>query len=101
MDDSEIVGLFWSRGEKAVSLAQEKYGNYGMYIADNVLGNRQDSEECLNDALLAAWRSIPPHRPESLKTYLCKLIREIAVNRRKRRRRMTAETSLPAKPGKS
>ena len=83
MNDQAIVQMFWDRDEDAVAESKTKYGDYCLYIADNVLGDRLDSEECLNDALLAAWRSIPPHRPENLRTYLGKLTREIAVNRRK------------------
>ena len=87
MDDQAIVRLFWDRNEDAVAAAQEQYGAYCLYIAHNVLRDRQDAEECLNDALLAAWKSIPPNKPENLRTYLGKLIREIAINRWKRDRR--------------
>lgn len=55
-----------------------------MYIAQNVLSNRGDAEECVSDVLLAAWNSIPPQKPENLKTYLGKLTRRIAINRLKR-----------------
>jgi DNA-directed RNA polymerase specialized sigma24 family protein len=35
-------------------------------LAWNVLGNREDVEECLNDTYLAVWNSIPPERPKYL-----------------------------------
>ena len=41
----------------------------------------QYSAQCVNDALLAAWDSIPPARPGNLRLYLAKLTRNIAVNR--------------------
>ena len=81
MDDRTIVRLFWERDESAVAESKKRYAEYCLYIANNVLFDRGDSEECLNDALLAAWNSIPPHRPENLRTYLGKLVREIAVDR--------------------
>ncbi|MBP5271008.1 MAG: RNA polymerase sigma factor [Clostridia bacterium] len=58
-----------------------------MYIANNVLRDRLDAEEVFNDALLAAWNSIPPQNPANLKTYLGKLTREIAINRWKKNKR--------------
>jgi RNA polymerase sigma-70 factor (ECF subfamily) len=85
--DCEIVRLFRERDEAALSEAKKKYESYCSYIAMNVLGDRLDAEECVNDALLAAWKSIPPHNPENLKTYLGKLVRETAVDRWKRNNR--------------
>ena len=67
MKDCEIVRLFRERDEAALSEAKKKYESYCSYIAMNVLGDRLDAEECVNDALLAAWKSIPPHNPENLK----------------------------------
>lgn len=81
MNDREIVNLFRDRNEDAVSEAKKRYEDYCLYIANNVLRNRQDAEECVNDALLSAWNSIPPQNPENLKTYLGKLVREAAINR--------------------
>ncbi len=81
MNDKEIVKLFWDRNEDGVMEAKRRYEDYCMYIANNVLHDRRDSEECFNDALFAAWNSIPPQNPENLKTYLGKLVRETAINR--------------------
>ena len=81
MTDEELVKKFLRRDEEAISDAKEQYENYCMYIARNVLSDRGDAEECVNDVLLAAWDSIPPQRPENLKTYLGKLTRRIAINR--------------------
>ncbi len=80
MKDEAIVELYWERDENALSESRKSYGNYCMYIARNLLGDIKDSEECLDDVLLAAWNSIPPHRPSNLKTYLGKLARETAVD---------------------
>lgn len=81
MQDQEIVALFWARDEAAVSETQRAYGALCQSLAMRILNDRQDSEECVNDALLGAWNSIPPNRPLSLKAYMCKLTRRIAVNR--------------------
>ncbi len=84
VNDESIVALFWNRDESAVAEAQKQYGAYCRYIAENVLGDERDAEECVNDALLSAWNSIPPKRPENLKAYLGMLVRNASVNRRLR-----------------
>ena len=66
-----------------------------MYIAKNVLQNEQDAEECFNDALLSVWNSIPPHKPENLKTYIGKLVHETAIDRwRKNNRQKRINTEF-------
>ena len=83
MQDSEIVELYWQRNEAAIAHTSDKYNAYCQKIAQNILGCREDSEECVNDAYLAAWNSIPPQRPDSLATYLGRLTRNISINRYK------------------
>jgi len=91
MQDAAIVALYWERDEAALELTQEKYDRYLTVIAQNILSNLEDSRESVNDTYLAAWNSIPPHRPTVLSTYLGKLTRRIAIdlfrkrNREKRR----------------
>ena len=87
MEDGAIVDLFWERDETALAAAAEKYGKYCHSISRSILGNDEDAEECVNDAYMAAWKSIPPHRPEQLSAYLGKLTRNISINRFKRQTR--------------
>jgi len=79
--DDIIVNLFWDRQEDALAKTQEAYGAYCLQIAGRILGNPEDARECVNDAYIAAWNSIPPNRPENLKTYLGKLTRRISMKR--------------------
>ena len=60
----------------AAAYGQRLYG-----IAYNILGNRHDAEECVNDTYLALWNTIPPQRPEPLIAYACRVGRNIALNR--------------------
>lgn len=83
MEDSKIVQLYWDRNEFAISATSEKYGNYCNSIAGNILGNREDAEECVNDTYINAWNSMPPHRPEALAPFLGKIVRNISFNRYK------------------
>ncbi|MBO5968209.1 MAG: sigma-70 family RNA polymerase sigma factor [Clostridia bacterium] len=83
MQDDKIVDLYFARDEQAIAATSAKYNTYCMNIAMNILHNREDSEECVNDTLLAAWNSIPPHRPENLSAFLGKLTRNFSLNRHK------------------
>lgn len=81
MDDKTIIGLFLARDEAAISQAERKYGSYCGSIARNILHNEQDAEECLSDVWLAAWNSIPPNQPQSLSSFLARLVRTKAIDR--------------------
>lgn len=80
MEDSQIVSLYWDRDETAIEHTQKKYGKYLAKIAYNILADREDSQESVNDTYLAAWNSMPPHRPQVLSTYLGKLTRRISID---------------------
>ena len=79
-DDDYIVGLFFDRDERAITLAQDKYGGYCFKIAVNILGDRDYAEEAVSDAMLSVWNSIPPNRPQSLCAYVGKIVRNAAIN---------------------
>lgn len=81
MEDSRIVDLYWDRNESAIDHTDKKYGSYLGKIAYNILSDREDSQESVNDTYLAAWNSMPPHRPNVLSTYLGKLTRRISIDR--------------------
>ena len=81
MDDTTIVQLYWDRDERAIPATSGKYGNYCNSIAWNILGNREDAEECVNDTYLKAWGAIPTHRPTRLSTFLGKITRNLALNK--------------------
>lgn len=80
MDDANIIALYYQRSETALGETEKKYGSYCRKIAYNILNSREDSEECLNDTWLKAWKSIPPSKPNSLKTFLGAITRNIALS---------------------
>ena len=84
MEDSQIIDLFFERSEQAVEELDRKYGKAARKTAANLLQNPQDAEECVNDVYLGVWNSIPPHRPESLVSYVCKISRNLAVSKLRR-----------------
>lgn len=84
MDDEQIIELFFERNEEALSAVSLKYGRYCDIIVKNVIGSASDAEECVNDTLLDVWNSIPPNKPENLRTYVGKIARNNALDRLKR-----------------
>lgn len=75
LSDEEIIALYWARNENAIKHTDDKYRAYLLKIANNILKDMQDSEECLNDTYLSAWNTIPPERPYLLKAFLAAIIR--------------------------
>ena len=78
MDDKKIIEMFFARDEGAIRATEEKYGALCRYIASNILAQREDCEECVSDVLLALWNAIPPDRPDDLRAYIGKAVRNRA-----------------------
>ena len=87
MQDRQILDLYWAREEQAIAETKTKYEPYCRSIAWNILYDRLDTEECLNDTYLKTWNSIPPQRPNCLKAFLTKITRTIAIDRYRKERR--------------
>lgn len=81
MDDHLIIQKFYERDEQAIRDLSDKYGALCKTIANRILSNEQDAEECVNDALLAAWNNIPPERPDPLLSYICRITRNISLKK--------------------
>lgn len=80
MDDERILDLYWARSKSAIYETANKYGRYCFAIANNILQNREDAEECVNDTFLKAWEAIPPQRPSVLRVFLGKITRNLSLN---------------------
>ena len=78
-DDEKIIELFFARSEQAIKELDNKYGKICRSLSYNIVGNRQDAEECVNDAYLGAWNAIPPVKPNPLLTYIAKIVRNISL----------------------
>lgn len=79
--DERIVELFFQRSEHAISELDERYGRVFHKTSVNILNNELDAEECVNDAYLGTWNTIPPTRPNSLLAYVCQIVRNISLKR--------------------
>ncbi len=80
MDDKKIIELFFERSEQGLSEVQTKYSRLCTRVAYGVLHNSEDTEECVSTSYVKLWNAIPPKRPESLCGYLCRIVRNTALN---------------------
>lgn len=97
MNDREIISLFAERNERAIEEISRKYGGYCHSIARNILQNDEDAEECVNDAYLRLWENAHEKKPASLKLFLAKIVRNLALNKyeeKKREKRGGGEVTL-------
>ena len=81
MDDERIIELFFARSENAIRKLDDKYGHLFQSVSYNILNNRLDAEECVNDAYLGTWNAIPPAKPNPLYAFVCKIVRNISLKR--------------------
>lgn len=81
MEDTRIISLLIKRHEEGLEALKDKYGLHLRWMAGNILKDHQDVEECENDTYLRTWQTIPPVRPLSLKAYVSKIMRNLALDR--------------------
>ena len=79
MTDEEIIRLFFERSEQAIAETAKAHGSAAASIARNILGSERDAEECVNDTYLALWNAIPPQKPAPLRTFVCRIARNLAT----------------------
>ena len=86
MEDAAIVQLYWDRDQEAITASDRKYGALCRTLSRNILSSREDAEECVNDTWHRAWDTMPPQRPASLGAYLCRIVRNLSLDRWRARR---------------
>lgn len=81
MEDINIIKSLFERDEKVLERISDRYKDLYRNILKQILSNDEDICECENDVLLAVWNSIPPNRPNNFSAYICKLARNISINK--------------------
>lgn len=79
MEDEKIVELFFERSEQGIRELDKKYGKVCHNLSYNIVSSWHDAEECVNDAYLGAWNAIPPAKPNPLRAYICKIVRNLSL----------------------
>ncbi len=93
LSDEQIISLYWERNEQAITETDRKYGHYLFTIAQNILNDRLDCEECLNDTYFGTWNRIPPTKPTIFHVFLARIMRNIAIDKH---RANTARKRVPS-----
>ena len=86
MEDHQIIELYFARDELAIEETAKRYGGVCMQVSMDILQDRMDAEECVSDTWLPPWRTIPPQRPTILKAFLCRITRNLSINRLRERK---------------
>ena len=97
LSDETIIELYWRRDEQAIRETDVKYKSFLLSVANNIVSDRRDSEECLNDTYIGAWNAMPPARPVLLKSFLTTIMRRVAINRfhaNNRQKRISSEYAV-------
>ena len=97
LEDIDILDMYFKRQESALDETRLKYGKRLYKTSMNILYNKEDAEECVNDTLLKAWEAIPPSRPVMFGAFLAKIARNISINKWELRgaaKRGSGETNL-------
>ncbi|MBQ3045104.1 MAG: sigma-70 family RNA polymerase sigma factor [Clostridia bacterium] len=81
MDDTSIIKLYWERDENAVRETAAKYGKLCIKLSENILNNKSDAEECVNDSYLTVWNRIPDERPDYFSAFLCRIVKNLSLKR--------------------
>lgn len=81
MDDKSIIKLLFDRSEEGLAELDTKYGKLCHKLSRSILNSREDAEECVNDAYLGVWNAIPPAKPDPLRAYVCKVVRNLSLKR--------------------
>ena len=81
MEDDRIIELFFERSEQAIIELSAKYEKLLFSVSNNILINKEDAMECVNDTYLGAWKAIPPQKPNPLTAFLCKIVRNLSLNK--------------------
>ena len=79
MTDIQIIELYWNRNEDAIKETDMVYGRKLHTLADRIVQNFEDAQECVSDTYLKTWDTIPPKRPEYFFAYLAKICRNFAL----------------------
>lgn len=99
--DDALAAAFAAHDRWAFGEAYRRYAPLLYSAAYNVLGNGEEAQDCVADAIARLWRSPYAYSPArgNLRNFLVVCIRNEAISRRRRQaRRMRVEERLAAMP---
>lgn len=81
MEDEEIVDLLYVHNEEGLIETKNKYEKMLNKLSIGIVRNVEDSNECVNDTYLKIWEAIPPNKPTYFKAFICKIVRQISIDK--------------------
>lgn len=89
--EDEILAMRAADGdERAFAVLVRRHGGYLVGFATRVLGSRADAEDCVQDALIVAWRRLPELRnPGQVRAWLSTIVARKATDRQRAARPTT------------
>jgi RNA polymerase sigma-70 factor, ECF subfamily len=99
--DEDLAIGFAAQERWAFGDAYLRYASLLYSAAYNVLGNGEEAQDCVSDAIARLWRSPHAYSPArgNLRSFLVVCVRNEAISRRRRQaRRMRLEGRLAAMP---
>lgn len=94
MDDKKIIELFFARSELAIVSLAAKYEKLLYKICFQILEDREDTAECINDTYFGVWNTIPPTEPDPLLAFVCKIARNTSLNLYRKKRAAKRDTAM-------
>ncbi len=84
-DDDRMVANFLAGTSSGLESVYRAFGKSLYWVARSVLGNDDDAQDCVHDALLRVWQRSSPYRPERgpLRNYLLVCVRNEALTRKR------------------
>ena len=88
MDERKILRMLKRRPDEALGVLLGEYGGLLNGIALGILHDPREAEECIADGLIRLWETADRvEKPERLKSYLCAIVRNGALDRRRKQLR--------------
>ncbi len=81
LEDEKIVDLLYVHDESGLEETKNKYESLLSSLAIGIVRNQDDSSECVNDTYLKIWNVIPPNKPQFYKAFICKIVRQISIDK--------------------
>lgn len=85
MDEKKLLRMLKKQPDEALTAVLRKYGGLLNGIALGILHDPREAEECIADGLIRLWETADRvEKPERLKSYLCAIVRNGALDRRRK-----------------
>lgn len=81
MEDEQIIELYFRRDQDAIVQTELAHGAKLNALANRILMNHEDAQECVSDTYMKAWETIPPTRPSYFYAYLAKICRFLSFGK--------------------